>query len=173
MKTNLIRNIFVLALILVTAFGCSKFDDGPWISFRSAENRIEGGWEVQKFYKNSEDLSEFYINNYNWTFYFGSADPEDPSQPGCMCSQIRRGCVYDSLDTIVVSNYFSFWSFYGEDSLCMPILSWPGEQPPYCGLFPLYPGVSKFKILKLTNNKMWLEYTDGDDVHAIKLTKNE
>lgn len=170
MKGFVLR-IFIVFVITISLFSCGEYEDGPCISFWSREKRIEGGWEVQKFYKNSEDLSEFYINNYNWTFYFGSFNPEDPTQPACMCSQTRRGCVYDSLDTVVVSNYFSYWSFFGEDSLHMPILAWPGENLPYCGLFPLMPGMSDFRILRLTHGKMRLQYTDGDDVYEIQFKK--
>lgn len=170
MKKILINTI-ALALILALFASCSKYEDGPWISFRSPEKRIEGTWQVEYFCRNNEDLTDFYIQNYNWRFGFGSSNPEDPTQPAYMCRQLRSNCEYDSLDTISITNVFSYWRFFANDSLQMPILTLPGEYPPYCGFYPLFPGVSEFKILKLTYSKLWLEHTKNDTTYLIKMKK--
>lgn len=171
MKTKSFRNIFALALILFTVLSCGKYEDGPWISFRSPEKRIEGTWKVKEFWRNNENLTDFYNANFNWDFWMGDANPDDPSIPASRCSQTRYNCVYDSLDTIWATNVQSFWHFQGNDSLFMPIIALPGENPPYCGFYPLIPCVSQFKIKKLTDNKLWLEHTKDGDVYLIKFYK--
>ena len=56
-----------LTLILTLFFtGCKKYEEGPLISFRSAETRIHGKWEIKEFTINGADslelLSSYYGN---------------------------------------------------------------------------------------------------------------
>lgn len=40
--------------------GCSKYEEGPWISFTKKENRIRGHWELSAVYKDgAKTTSEF------------------------------------------------------------------------------------------------------------------
>lgn len=52
----------ILCLSLALVFGCKKYPEGPKITFRSPEKRLEGNWKVKSFYKDGEDylLPEFY-----------------------------------------------------------------------------------------------------------------
>jgi hypothetical protein len=40
--------------------GCSRYDDGPAISFRTAKNRVLGTWQVEKLLINDLDSTELY-----------------------------------------------------------------------------------------------------------------
>lgn len=45
-------------IILIAAFAsCSKFEDGPAISFRSKENRLIGKWKLTKWTENGQDVT--------------------------------------------------------------------------------------------------------------------
>lgn len=47
MKTTMLKILF-LSVILSTLFACSKYEEGPGISFRSPEKRVVGLWELNE-----------------------------------------------------------------------------------------------------------------------------
>lgn len=53
MKTHL---LFILTILFLLPFsGCKKYEEGPLLSFRSPENRIEGRWDIDKLLINEAD----------------------------------------------------------------------------------------------------------------------
>jgi hypothetical protein len=61
------KNI-VFALTLVVSgllfHSCKKYEDGPGISFRSAEARVEADWRVKEYTVNGEDQFNYTISDY-------------------------------------------------------------------------------------------------------------
>jgi len=51
-------SVFFLIIVL---FSCNKYEDGPSVSFRSAEKRLTGKWEISKILFNDKDISEGYF----------------------------------------------------------------------------------------------------------------
>lgn len=52
------RKLLVFAfasLLLLTT--CKKYEDGPWLSLRTAEKRICGEWTIENYYENGTDLT--------------------------------------------------------------------------------------------------------------------
>jgi len=47
----------ILTLVVVFIASCSKFEDGPAISFRSKENRLIGKWKLTKWTEKGEDVT--------------------------------------------------------------------------------------------------------------------
>lgn len=56
---NLIKS-FVLLLSVIALASCSKYEEGPLISFKSAEKRLLGLWEITEMKVNDIDM----ISNY-------------------------------------------------------------------------------------------------------------
>jgi len=54
------RKQFILMLICSVLLCACKYEEGPAISLRSSLNRIEGTWEVEKFYVNDIDSTDLY-----------------------------------------------------------------------------------------------------------------
>ena len=54
-----IRLCFVLPALLFLA-ACNKYEDGPALSFRSAEKRLMGKWEVDQTFFDNQDQTEVY-----------------------------------------------------------------------------------------------------------------
>ena len=52
--------IFAGIVLLIFLLGCSRYDDGPAISFRTAKNRVLGTWQVEKLLINDLDSTELY-----------------------------------------------------------------------------------------------------------------
>lgn len=56
MKTPL---LFILTILFLLPFsGCKKYEEGPLLSFRSPENRIEGRWDIDKLLINEADSTD-------------------------------------------------------------------------------------------------------------------
>lgn len=51
------RYALVVAVALFFMASCSKFEDGPAISFRSKENRLAGKWKLTKWTENGADVT--------------------------------------------------------------------------------------------------------------------
>ena len=57
------KQVYIIILITVIFSACKKYPDGPLISFRSKLNRIEGKWNVDKFYVDGIDSTESFNQN--------------------------------------------------------------------------------------------------------------
>lgn len=55
-KNSLI--VFAIALLSIPATTCKKYEEGPWISFVSAEKRVSNTWEITEFLINGHDSME-------------------------------------------------------------------------------------------------------------------
>jgi hypothetical protein len=56
-KIEMMRYALVVAVALFFMASCSKFEDGPAISFRSKENRLTGKWKLTKWTENGVDVT--------------------------------------------------------------------------------------------------------------------
>jgi len=132
----------LLAVILCTS--CSKFDNGPVLSLRSAKNRLVGDWEVVDF---SGPQAAGYIDDlsdgYSWFFEF---EKDGDGRWGYID---EFGYIY---------SYNIEWELEG-DELEMDIVT-------------SYGGIRQdWEIQRLTNNEMELEAENNPGVVWI-LTKD-
>lgn len=59
MKTGkIILGMAVMATVTFAA--CSKYEDGPEVSFRSKKERVANTWKIEAAYSNGEDVTEQY-----------------------------------------------------------------------------------------------------------------
>jgi len=172
MKTKSIRNIFALALILFTVFGCSRYEEGPCISFRSPESRLCGKkWHVVSFMKNDSDLTSQWTTNYNWRLYFDGYNDSELDE----CASFD---VYDGN----INNATGSWNFDSDDpdgvsvnvsiihiGFCMMNNTYVVD-----GIYPLISRVrNKYTILRLKHDELWLSHTDSlQNVYVIKFENN-
>jgi len=171
MKTKSIKYIFALALILFTVLGCGRYEEGPCISFRSAENRIVGKWTVEYFEVDGEDITQQWIDKYNWKFEFYIDEYSD----------VHKGwieginCCSDSDTLIAVANIF--WKLSDDnESLGFSITSflssyiYPPNDTVLCGIYPFQTYTSAtYTISKLSNRKLWLKHEFEGHEYLIKL----
>ena len=81
------RFVLIAAVALLSISSCSKFEDGPAISFRSKENRLIGKWKLTKWTEKGTDVTSantdgdeiFYdfLENNSVTISVGAAQPTD------------------------------------------------------------------------------------------------
>jgi hypothetical protein len=149
-KTLIIFTLFVLLF----ALGCSRYDNGPLISFRTAKSRIIGLWEVEKYMVNESDSTETYHSLIGCEIEFTELDNliyHDPIyQDGYVLKY--KNCKNNGF-------YLSSWKFHNllkyelymgtlPDSLC-------SSKTPLCVYSSEY-----WEILRLTDNEMHLCKTD-------------
>ncbi|HMT30860.1 MAG TPA: lipocalin family protein [Bacteroidia bacterium] len=76
-----------LFIICITSFivGC-KYEDGPWISLRSADKRVEGTYRIQKFYYNGADSTLAIQSKPCYGLIEFTSDEEIRMNKGSLCS---------------------------------------------------------------------------------------
>ena len=169
MKTIITKNLFALSFIaLMLALGaCSKYEDGPWISFRSVEDRIIGKWKVEYFEIDGVDVTQQWIDNYDWSFefyideYYGT----------------HKMWIWDISCTTTTDTLISYassgWKLHNNDTkLGFGILNMmsPPTDTIYCGMYPLETyRVSIYTIIRLTKKNMWLSHENDGHNYLIKL----
>lgn len=166
MSIKPIRNIFALALILFTAIGCGRYEDGPCISFRSAENRIIGKWKVEYFEVDGVDITQQWIDNYDWEFEFYVDEPSITNRV------LITGIRFYS-DSNVVSYANSFWKLSNnEKTLSFDIsnFTFPPSDTLFIGIYPLQTYSSATYIIrKLTKHEIWLSSENAGHIYFIEL----
>jgi hypothetical protein len=72
------RIILILLFINAISAGC-KYEEGPKISFRSAENRLYGNYILNQYTVNGEDSLSYFNDSLglNFSFYFDEQDDLD------------------------------------------------------------------------------------------------
>ncbi len=66
-----VRFLLIIAITLIIN-SCSRYEDGPAVSFRSLASRLSGLWAIEKVYKHGQDVSDKFsdlINNAQYGFY--------------------------------------------------------------------------------------------------------
>lgn len=175
LRSTFYTNVLVLTLILTMFAACSKYEDGPWISFRSPEKRITSHyWDVESFKKNDIDFTAEWKDNYDWGFDFEEHDENHPETPT------------SELNVFVISPIYSYgvggWHFHDINfeadlydktkvSIGFTLVDNTGSVMDTIGLYPLQSGISiEYNITRLTSKEMWWEYTDSlNNVYTIKL----
>lgn len=167
MKTKLIKNIFALALILLSVVGCSKFDDGPKISFRSVMNRILGTYRIEYISKNGEDLTDYWNSYYDLSFKFANNERlyyslEVSGYIECNDTLISYATGYQTDIQIGENVYIPMYNYMIDTAL------YPGRHF-YPLLITTEEGGVMFRVTRLTDDEIWLVLDDGNDVYEIKL----
>lgn len=173
MKTKSIKNVFTIALILFTVLGCSKYEEGPWISFRSPERRLCGKkWHVVSFMKNDSDLTAQWITNYDWRLFF-----HEHYDSGL--GESTGIDIFDGNDNRIA---FGGWCFDSNDpdgitANTTKILFgfyYVDQDSLISGIYPLETRAGcDYKILRLKSNELWLEHTDSiQNEYVIKFENN-
>ena len=62
MKNKIVFYVIII-IFFFNANSCKKYDEGPWISFRSAEKRLIGEYKLTKCTIDGEDVSSYLIND--------------------------------------------------------------------------------------------------------------
>ncbi|MEI6766765.1 MAG: hypothetical protein WCM76_14130 [Bacteroidota bacterium] len=151
MKTKIIFSL----LFLATLIGC-KYEDGPLISFRTAYKRVIGSYQAEAFQIDGQDAMQIWkdsVCDIGVIFY----TQEEPLK-----SIINVGSSFGGLGgQFKLTNNNRKISFYRIDGDSL----YPG-----CGPFDRGKE-STWNILKLSNQRMWIETDFEGHDYLLKLKK--
>ncbi|HBG70113.1 MAG: hypothetical protein A2W93_10265 [Bacteroidetes bacterium GWF2_43_63] len=158
--------------ILLILSGCGKYEDGPGISFRNANFRIQGWYEIVSLTRNGIDITQQWKDSCDWVFRFN-----DYSDTRLIENALTvKGKLYPS-DT---SSCFSMWSDFSlNESNTNLVLNLNGYNPYFpsgdtIGIYPMcIPTSPEFQITRLTMDELWLSYNSSRGKYFFKLIEFE
>jgi len=140
-RSTILSISFIFLIVFLT--GCKKYDEGPFLTFRSPESRLHGVWDVQYIYVNDID-STFYLKSHPcWTpMEFLEKDIIGTNlvsaQPG------HNGCF--------------LYGKWGLDNFNEDLeLLFTGRGWPIIGLWGYENKAVDWKINRLTSSELWIE----------------
>ncbi len=140
-KTN-VKTLFFTGLlsILVVLPSCSKYEEGPAISLRTKKARVANTWEVEKAYRNNEEVTDDYDE------YTLKTTKDGDAELAALYSAGSFSFEYDTQGT---------WDFADDKESLMLDFEDDGADRNY-------------QILRLTNDEMWLREIGGEDELHLK-----
>lgn len=159
MKTisNSVAFFIVLTIIITT---CKKYEEGPLISFRTANSRISGIWELESFIVDGIDSSATMKSQVGECTYGIS-----PQGESSFDNTISGGC-----PSAPPCPYYCFsgrWNFNNNKRVEINIWSSPnGVIIPF-----LTTDKTIWRILRLTNKEMWITTDYNGKTYEIRLNK--
>jgi len=171
--------IVLLLSIAFIPFSCKKYDDGPFISFRSVTKRLLGEWEVKQFLKGGDDLSQFYKDSCgcDLEFVFEPVISMGTDEQFIILNCVENGWNFVHHDSLGVDRFeyaLGRWYFSEDKKMLVTRMGLKNDSRFRWGMYPLT--ISKdnetsFEIRRLTNKELWLRLDDSNNVYNIKLEK--
>lgn len=158
--------------LLIIAFSglliaCSKFEDGPAISFRSVMKRIYGTYKIEYFSKNGTDLTSYWDEYYDLKFRFYEWDRSSISiavnVSGYIdsCGHMKHYATDYECFVETGKNAYIAMKNYIIDTTLFP------NRCLYPILITTSDNIPAFNIVRLTQNEMWLTHTQEQDFYEI------
>lgn len=140
------KRLALLTLIALTTTvipACKKYEDGPYISFVSRKERVVNAWMVDKVFKNDEEITGAYKNEYpnlKWVFS-------------------GNGDVVRTYDVLGIStSAIGRWGLRSADEeLYFTLNNIAGEETEYI-----------WTIQKLMQEDFWVSYVEGKDTYEYR-----
>ncbi len=147
MKTFLIKSALFI-LIGILPLSCKKYEEGPWFSLRSIENRINGNWKLEYLYINDNDSTSRVKEQECYDKLLIKINSKTPKTGSW---QMYKGPTFLNVyGTCFIGgkncNEFNIWNF--RDSSCFQSV----------GAY-LRPGEFNWTITRLTNKQFWIKTT--------------
>jgi len=174
-RSTFYANVLVLVFILALFTACSKFEDGPKISFRSIEKRIYGTYRIEYFSKNGTDLTDYWNQYYDLTFEYFREDESASSYENYVH-------VKGNIDSLGVWKYYYISYPIGltkdhEIIVSMDNVIYDTTDYPDRVLYPIITYAydinrrPRFEITRLTNTEIWMNHSEGSDIYEVHLNE--
>lgn len=141
---------YTYLLLFFLAFSwqsCSKYDDGPWISLRSKQNRLVNTWQYSLVLRNGVNVTDGKVpGSKNYTESSIGFNDED------------RFTEISTIDS-TAAQQDGDWSF-DEDKATLQLTFDDGSE------------ARNLTILKLKNDELWLQETFGENLVEYQLIPN-
>jgi hypothetical protein len=145
---NKLNKLFIVipALIVFILSGCGKYEDGPGISLRTKNGRLEGEWKVTSL-------------KYEWTSPSDPLDNESYNFNGTTLTMSYNEPIYDPITFEIIDYqlvnvsvpYSESFEFNTKENTCLQSTTEDGETTTYTQLWSWKDGASSKEILFLEN----------------------
>jgi hypothetical protein len=128
---------------LLTVNSCKKYEEGPYLSFKSREERISNTWRVDKFYKNDEDITVAVnqdLPELKWTFSINGS--------------ITRTVTINNQPIVVTGQ----WALQSDDEEIRIVIN-----------TQFYTEDTVWVIIKLMEDEFWVRYSINGDIFDVHL----
>lgn len=138
--------IFSLSLLctLLAGSGCKKYEDGPYLSFKSRTDRVSNTWKVEKVLKNDEEITVAF-----------NQDLPDLRITFSTNGSLTRNVKVNGTPYTVTGQ----WAFQSDD-----------EEIHITIDTQFYTEDSVWVILKLMEDELWVNYSINKDVYEVHFT---
>lgn len=160
MKQYLLK-IGILVIVIMINTSCKKYDEGPWISLRSKENRMDGVWNINKYMVNGYD-STSYFNKYEEATFRFNIDWSGQLSIYCTDHHINPN------PRMSLSSRW-YWDNNKQDILIEIYDSNDGVEPPFSPL--AVDNTCDWEIKKLKKKEFYLETTDNGIHYRLELKR--
>ena len=175
------KNTLALLFIvfgLITFTGCSKYEEGPGISFRTKKSRVVGEWKVTTFKYNGLD----YLNQSISDVFYCSLGSSF-NYTNTMNINIDWTFSEDGNSTNVINTVSHVLDYFSSDAQCAAIYNdsndstsdtstWEFASDKEDLKFTYSDGTSEtWNIIELRENEMKLKLIDGTDIIEVTLEK--
>lgn len=148
MKTGI---YFSLTFIILSLTACSKYEDGPWLSFRTAEARICGKWTIENYYEDGANRLEDFEREPLYCAEYEFTDVNYGSE--FIYTIILSGCKGPAQS--------GWWSLNDKNrNLSLTLGLYDNPQHPL-------ETHSTWRILRLTKKEFWIETTFNGKTYEI------
>jgi hypothetical protein len=144
--------LFVIVAFLFTSNGCKKYEEGPWLSLRSAKRRLEHKRKIVSYQiDNVEEINTLhnaYINFYTY---------DNHSKDGPTIAYFNN----DS-----ITKYGSY--YFADHNKILKLNFHDGEDSMSVEPFLINSTYKEWTILRLTYNDLWLECDYNNQNYLVK-----
>ena len=138
------KKFFVVCISVFALTTCKKYEEGPFVSFRSAEERVANDWRIEKYYDDGVEQS---------------LSDEDKNTKYTFTKDGKLTIIVPSqLGNLTINGN---WYFTDSKKKLVMAINFLGNTETYT-----------YKILKLKENEMWLkDEEENDEIHFIPYNK--
>lgn len=147
---KLIYSLIIIATAFV-AFSCKKYEEGPGISFRSPDTRLEGTWVLETYLRNGQDeTSQLLISNYMESYMEDGAYKRSYTEPDGDPFEEQGSWSFESDKEKIKLSGISSIELTANTSTVT---------------------TSSIDILRLKKKELWYSFENGGDVHEFRFVR--
>ncbi|MFH2096575.1 MAG: hypothetical protein ABIJ16_12770 [Bacteroidota bacterium] len=156
------KKILILFLISCFLWSCGKYEEGPSMSFRSKQKRIEGLWQINKILVDGTDSTSFFNG-----FFGDKLDIKDGNW------ELPRGNGQMGMGGNWNWYMFKYYTEFYVDYAVVNGIQYQTDTVIY-GLGPFFTGKRiKWEIVRIANKELILESEFKDMIYRFEMTLSE
>ncbi len=153
------KRVIYLILFVVFVSACGKYPEGPKLSLKSRQSRIEGLWKIHKFYVNGVDSTVSFTEKFGNNLDINESTWEFPDNSAGKYNLSGKWNWY----------MFKYYTVFTPDSLTIDNVSFSDSLVVMPAPFVLAKDI-KWEIKRIFTSELFLETVYDKNVYRLELT---